>query len=77
MYIVLEMQTNTDGTVGTLVYSYDNKNEAESKYHEILMYAATSTLPAHTAMLLTSYGQIIKTECYRHEVELEEVTNEG
>ena len=76
MYIVLEMQTNTDGTISTLVYSYDKKNEAESKYHEILMYAATSQLPAHTAMLLTSYGQLIQTECYRHEVELEEESNE-
>ena len=72
MYIVLELQTNTDGTVGNLVYSYENKNEAESKYHEILMHAAISKLPVHTAMLITSYGVTVKTDCYRHEQEATE-----
>ena len=35
-YIVVEIQTNNDGGVGNLVNSYDNRDEAESKFHLVL-----------------------------------------
>lgn len=66
-YIVLEMQTHEDGTVGTLLTAYDNKNEAESKYYTILAAAALSTLPVHSAMLLTNNGTMLKCECFVRE----------
>ncbi len=72
MYIVLESQTNKDGTIGTIVTSFSDRNEAESKYHEILMYASKSALPMHTAFMLTNAGHVIKSECYEHESEVEE-----
>lgn len=68
-YIVLEMQTNADGTVGTLLTSYDKLNEAESKFFSILSAAALSTLPVHTAMLLTNNGTMLRVETFSHEVE--------
>lgn len=72
MYIILELQTNADGTVGTLINAYADKNEAESQYHRVLMSAAISALPMHTCFMLTADGYVIKSECYRHESEVEE-----
>ena len=72
-YIVIELQTNNDGTVGNLVYAYTNRNEAEQKYHLILSSAAVSSLPAHAAVLLTGDGRMLASQCYRH---VEEVVEE-
>ena len=66
MYIVLEIQKNGDGTVGNLVYTYEDKNEAGSKYHSVLASAAVSILPVHTAFLLTDDGFKVESKCYRH-----------
>lgn len=66
MYIVLETQTDTNGTVGTLITSYENRNDAESKYHNILTAAAISEVPLHYAFLLTDEGYTIKSEGYDH-----------
>lgn len=71
-YIVIELQTNSDGTVANLVYSYTNRNDAEQKYHLVLASAAVSALPAHSAVLLTSDGRMIASQCYRHETPVEE-----
>ena len=75
MYIVLEAQTYNDGNVSTIVSSYANENEAESQYHRVLMSAAISDVPMHTCFMLTSDGYVVKTECYKHEVE--ETQDEG
>lgn len=65
-YIVLEVQTNPDGTVGTLIFSFDDINEAESKYHSVLSAAAISTLPFHVAFMLKNDGYVIKSDGYQH-----------
>ena len=72
MYIVLETQTNTDGTVGTLTSSYESENEAKSKYHTVLAAAAISSLPKHTAFLVRDDGYLVESECFRHDIESEE-----
>lgn len=66
MYIVLEIQTSA--TVTTLVNSYEDRNQAESKYHQILTAAALSNVPKHSAVLMDEIGQTIKNETYTHEV---------
>lgn len=71
-YIVIELQTNADGTVGNLVYAYTDRNEAEQKYHLVLSSAAVSQLPAHAAVLLTGDGRTLASQCYRHEEPVEE-----
>jgi len=68
MYIILETQTNTNGTVGTLIDTYTDRNAAESKYHTVLAAAAISALPLHSAFMLTDEGYLIRSEVYRHEV---------
>ena len=66
MYIVIELQTNAEGVVGSLVYKYDSRDEAEGKYHNILAAAAISSLPVHAAVMLTNAGTMVKSEYYRH-----------
>ena len=67
MYIVMEIQTSEQ--VATIVNAYDNRNEAEQKYHQILSAAAVSTVPKHGAVMLTDEGVRLKGECYIHEQE--------
>ncbi len=72
MYIVIEIQTNTDKTVGTVVNTYEDQRDAESKYHTILSYAAKSNLPMHSAVILTNDGMGYAGQCYTHEEETNE-----
>ena len=55
-YLILEIQTNADGTVATLITQKDDLNEAWSVYYTILASAALSTLPHHAAVLMTNEG---------------------
>ena len=66
MYIVMEIQKGN--TVSTIVDSYETLNEAENKYHTILAYAAISSVPKHSAVLLTEEGDYVKHECFEHTV---------
>lgn len=65
-YLVIEVQTNADGSIGNLTYSYDDRNEAESKYHTVLAAAALSVLPMHTCVLFQSDGILLARQCYVH-----------
>lgn len=65
-YIVIELQNNADGTVGNIVYTYSNKNEAESKYHLVLSSAAVSQVRIHAAMLAMTDGTLIASQHYIH-----------
>lgn len=66
-YIVVELQTAANGTVGNIVTAYDDINLAEAKYHTILAAAATSNLAKHAAIMFSEEGFPIKNECYTHE----------
>ena len=68
MYIVLETQTYTNGTVGTLIETFSDRNAAESKYHTVLAAAAISQLPKHCAFMLDDSARLLKSEVYIHEV---------
>lgn len=70
MFIVIEIQTSEQVT--TIVNSYESRDEAESKYHQILMYAAQSGVPKHGAVMMTEEGTLIKRECYEHVDDTEE-----
>jgi len=75
-YLVIEIQTNTDGTVGNLVFAYDDRNQAESKYHAVLSAAAISALPMHTCVLFQSDGVLLARQSYMHEQAAEEEPTE-
>ena len=75
MYIVVELQKNSDGSLGNIVTSYNNLMEAESKFHSILAAAAISKLPVHSAAILNEHGMVQNQGSYEHEVDME-ATNE-
>lgn len=56
MYIVQEVQTNSENQISILSYQYETINEADSKFYLILSSAAVSTLPVHSAVLMTNEG---------------------
>ena len=66
IYLVIELQTNADGTVGNIVTKYDNLPEAEAKFHNILSFAAVSELPVHSAVILDNTGMTIAQRSYAH-----------
>ncbi len=66
MYIVIELQTSKDNKVAILVTSFDNINDAKSKYHTILSSAAISNIYKHAAVILDDNGSLIARECYIH-----------
>lgn len=67
MFIVIELQTNLDGSVGNFVWAFANQDDAEAKYHSVLAVAATSALPVHSAVILRNDGLQLAAQAYRHE----------
>lgn len=63
MYIVIELQKQ-NGQVSNIVTSFATLEQAESKYHEILKYAAVTTLEKHAAAILNEDGYSIRHESY-------------
>ena len=66
MYIVIEIQTNPNGTVGNIVNAYATKDLAFQKFHTILAAAAVSTLPVHAAVILNNMGLQIAAQYFEH-----------
>lgn len=65
-YIVVELQKTSEGVVGNSVFAFDTLAEAEAKYHLVLSYAAVSTLPVHSAVLVSEEGFPVAYKCYKH-----------
>ena len=65
-YIVIELQKNAEGVVSNLVTAHETLAEAESKYHSILAAAAVSTIPVHSAIIVSEEGFPVKYQCYKH-----------
>ena len=69
MFVVVELQSNGDGTVGVITTNYENEQEAGAKYHQILAAGAVSNVYKHSAFILSDDGWTTKSECYKHEQE--------
>ena len=65
-YIVIELQKNADGQVSNLVTSHETLADAESKFYSILASAAVSSLPVHSAILVSEEGLPVRSQCYKH-----------
>lgn len=72
MYIVLELQTD-GSTTSLLPTAFENKNEADNKYHTILATAAMSNLRIHSAAMIDEFGYLMKSDYYQHDEEIVEV----
>jgi len=67
MYVVVELQKSNDTTIASLVSTHQTLAEAESKFHQVLSYAAVSTLPLHSCVLLNEDAYVIRTQSYSHD----------
>ena len=65
-YIIVEIQVNSDGTVGNIVQTADSRYQAESIYHTVLASAAISSVRIHSCVLLTQEGKLVMSESYAH-----------
>ena len=74
-YIVIEIQTYADKTVGFLTFDFTEKAQAESKYHAVLSAAAVSGLPRHAAIMIDNTGRPLERQCYTHAVPEESEEN--
>ena len=69
MLIVIELQTN-NGVTSAITTAYTNDQEAYQKYHQVLSYAAVSSVDVHTAILVDEYGAVARSgEVFQHNVE--------
>lgn len=66
MYIVIELQKNAEGILTHLVTVHATKDEAESKFHTVLSYAAVSELPSHSVTILDENGCPVMYKHYTH-----------
>lgn len=66
MYLVIEIQTDANGSVGNFVWSYEDQNQAEAKYHSVLASAAVSQIPVHAAVILSNDGRALASQSYIH-----------
>lgn len=66
MYIVMEVQTYEDGTIGNIVTTFDDFNQALSKYHTILAAAAISNLPCHAAAIMSNECDVYENSSFKH-----------
>lgn len=67
MYIVIEIQTNENGTIGILTYTSQDWRGAQQIYHEKLSYAAMSTLPRYAVALMDNSGNVLESRYYSSE----------
>ncbi|MCR5835958.1 MAG: hypothetical protein K6G88_05605 [Lachnospiraceae bacterium] len=65
-YLVIELQTNEEGQTSNIVTSYNDINQAESKYYTVLAAAAISNVKKHAAVLLDAEGGFIRSDGYEH-----------
>ena len=66
MFIVIEIQVDSQSHVATLVTQHENRNAADAAYHMILAAAAVSNVPIHSAVMLTDDGGYVCGQSYRH-----------
>lgn len=66
-YLVMEIQTNTDGTINVPpVTTFDKYSDAQTNYYGALAVAVVSNFIEHTVCMLNSEGRLIDKQCFKH-----------
>lgn len=67
-YRIVELQTDANGNTAILADPRDfaERNDAESKWHDICKYAAISTVAVHAVIILNSEGDKVRKDVYEH-----------
>jgi hypothetical protein len=71
MFTVIELQT-TNGITSIISTVFQDRNQAEQKFHETLSYAAVSSVDIHAVSILTTDGTVIKNDVYYHNLNIVE-----
>ena len=66
MYIIQEMQTTGNATALVTPVTRENRNEAESVFHQALAAAAVSGVEIHTVILYDEHGNVLMRQFYEH-----------
>lgn len=66
MYFILEIQKWCDGTWHNIVYQYEDRMQAEAKYHYILSEAAVAQIPRNGATIIDGEGNVLMSYVYQH-----------
>lgn len=67
MYVIIELQKNTDGTVAVPpVHTASSFLEAKSTFFSLCATAAISQVPVHSVVLLNETGQELGLESFNH-----------
>lgn len=70
VFFVIESQVN-NGSGALITFSFDNRPDAEAKYHTLLAVAAKSAVQKHGVMLCNEDLFVLKQEVYTHFEEAE------
>lgn len=65
MFTVIELQT-TNGVTAVLTEIFQNREQAEQKFHTVLSYAAVSSVDIHAVSILSADGFVLKNDVYYH-----------
>ena len=57
--------------MASVTVAFENRREAQARYHQILASACLSGLPCHSAMLYTEEGYLIQSDYFRTDPEPE------
>ena len=72
-YYVLEIQTNADGTSGSLIWGYEDQVAAEDAFLQKQIAALHSSVMIHTVCFMNNKGMWVKPPAYYvHPVETPE-----
>lgn len=66
MYYIIEIQKTDDNTSSCLVHNANDGLHGESVYHQILSYAAISSIPYHSVILIDDKCNPIYQKTYKH-----------
>ncbi len=71
MFLVIELQVDTNGVVGNIVTSHATLPEAQNKFYTVCASAVVSKLPIHSVILIDHSGVMIDRQSFVHPVEIE------
>lgn len=66
MNFVFEIMIMPDDTPGCIVDTIRDNDFAQSKFHDILKYAAISSNPVHGSIILTETLSVVDKKVYTH-----------
>lgn len=64
IYYVIELQTGVTGAC--VPFAFNDRADAEAKYHTLLAVASKSDVPKHGVIMVNADGFVIKSEVYDH-----------